>query len=48
MLQMSEMGLPEDLDVTGLKQQDQEILLYSHRPIPLSFIPFYLATTSNP
>ena len=36
-LYMSKMGLPEDLNITGLKAQDQEILLSNHRPAPPVF-----------
>ena len=47
-LKTTKMGLPEDLHVTGLEPQGQEILLSNHRPVLLSFIPFYLATPSKP
>ena len=44
---MPNMGLPEDPDITGLEPQDQEILLSNHRPVPLSFIPFYIETLAT-
>ena len=41
------MGLPEDLGITGLKLQEQEILLTNHRPVLLFFYTFSLATTGG-
>ena len=38
-------SLPEDLEVTGLKLQDKEILLSNHRPAPPIF---YNLFHSNP
>ena len=42
---MPKMGLPEELNITGLKLQDQETLLSNHRLAPLVlYIPLHSNT----